>query len=280
MEKIIDYNFKGIRFDGRFPSVWRSSTILLGPKGGFCDITKGQTRVILFGYISPSMILKKVLFNRVCFSFKFFYEGLIKNKILNSKKKKKIFFFLPSLILPIVNLLKKSEISMNNVRSPGFKQKVEFKIGIINNDGNLQDTINLGVGMTLGSLEVPLVEFYGQSGIIKWGNNGIKNLIQRGTFLSSTSFSTQGMFDGGLLFLIDPTYLEEYYSDSLITILVLEKGLIKHINYKYENGLNEENLTGIYKLAIKNYSFLGHLVKKTLKQKIIKSLNLEIVTIT
>ena len=171
-------------------------------------------------------------------------------------------------------------MSVENVRSPGFKQKIEFKIGIINNDGNLQDTINLGVGMTLGSLDVPLVEFYGQSGLINWGNNGIKKLVQRGIFLASTSFSTQGMFDGELLFLIDPTYLEEYYSDSLITILVSEKGLIKHINYKYENGLSEENLIGIYKLAIKNYSFLGHLLKKTIKQKITKSLNLEIVTVT
>ena len=166
MNLITSENQSGIRNDGRVPTMSRSLTILIGSKGGFCDLTRGKTRIILFGYITPSIVFKGVIFSKICFSFRFFYENLIKKNFFFFKNKN--FSFLAELVIPLKNFLKKWYILEESYEFLGFKPKIEFKIGIIENDGNLQDTVNLGVGISIKSLEIPYINFNGQLGVLKW----------------------------------------------------------------------------------------------------------------
>lgn len=100
MEFLIDDKSKGIRKDGRFSSIGRALTILIGSKGGFCDITKGKTRIVIFCFISPSLILKKILFSKICFSFRFFYQNLMKRNLSGFQKKNCTFFIFNLFNLP------------------------------------------------------------------------------------------------------------------------------------------------------------------------------------
>ena len=88
-----NYLNHGIRLDGRTPLTIRSLTILIGSKGGFCDLTQGKTRVIIFSFIAPSINTKHALFSKVCFSFKFFYQNIIKKSFKLFYQNKKDFFF-------------------------------------------------------------------------------------------------------------------------------------------------------------------------------------------
>lgn len=274
------YHYKSVRGDGRIPTIERSLTILIGSKGGFCDLTKGKTRVIIFSFISPSMVTKRILFSKICFSFRFFYKNLIKSRFSFFQKKAKNLSFLSYLVLPLRDFLKNLCLIKEKFRISGFKPRLEFKIGIIENDGNLQDIINVGIGIAIKSLETPLLKFYGQIGILKWDTIELNFSNEKEMFVLSNTFSIQEIFDGGSLILLDPTYFEELYCNSFLSILMLKQGEIKNLNHGYENGLTEENLLNIYKLSLRNFCFFGTLTKKILNQKLIKPSNVEIITIT
>ena len=278
MNLITSENQSGIRNDGRVPTMSRSLTILIGSKGGFCDLTRGKTRIILFGYITPSIVFKGVIFSKICFSFRFFYENLIKKNFFFFKNKN--FSFLAELVIPLKNFLKKWYILEESYEFLGFKPKIEFKIGIIENDGNLQDTINLGVGISIKSLEIPYINFNGQLGVLKWKFIDAEYLNQKKNSILSNSFSIQELFEGSSFFLFDPTYFEELNCNSFLSILMSEKGVIKNFKYGYENGITEENFLNIYKLSLKNFSFLNKLIKKISIQKITKYSNTEIILLT
>ena len=279
MEFLIDDKPKGIRKDGRFSSIGRALTILIGSKGGFCDITKGKTRIVIFCFISPSLILKKILFSKIFFSFRFFYQNLMKRNLSGFQKKIANFLFLTYLTYPIINFLKDSCLNQKNLNLLGFKPKIEFKVGIIENDGNLQDTINCGSGMTINSLELPFLKFYGQTGFIKWRNDRSFYFKPEEIFFFSNNFSIQMDFDENSLVLFDPTFSEEFNGDSLLSISIVKKSFIKNIIYGYELGLSEESLLNIYKISFKNYSFLGNLIKKLLIQKFNEPLQQEMILI-
>lgn len=274
-----NYLNHGIRLDGRTPLTIRSLTILIGSKGGFCDLTQGKTRVIIFSFIAPSINTKHALFSKVCFSFKFFYQNIIKKSFKLFYQNKKDFFFLVQLILPLSNFFKNWCLDQTANKISGFKPKLGFKIGLIENDGNFQDLIALGVCIAFKSLEIPLVEFHGQHGILKWKTNEFKEMKTRELFFVSTTFSFHSIFDGEILVLIDPTYLEEFYSNSLLFIFIEGQDGIKQLKYGIESGLNEETIITIYRLSVKNFSFLGKLLKKVLIQKISSLVNEEIVVI-
>jgi exosome complex RNA-binding protein Rrp42 (RNase PH superfamily) len=280
MESLNGCNSKGIRKDGRGSSICRAMTILIGSKGGFCDITKGQTRLIVYGFVSPSLILKRVLFSKICFSFRFFYQNLTNKSFSNFQKKLKNFLFLTYLTFPISNFLKNSCFQQKTLRLLSYKPKIEFKLGILENDGNLQDIMNCGIGMTINSLELPFVDFFGQSGIIKWNNNRSFYFRLERIFFFSNSFSIQTGLEENSLVLSDPTFLEEFNGDSQLSVSVVKRGYIKNITYGYESGLSEENLFNIYKISLKNYSFFGKLIKKLLVQKTKISTYKEIILIT
>ncbi len=267
MESLNGFNSIGIRKDGRCSSIGRAMTILIGSKGGFCDITKGQTRLIVYSFISPSVILKRVLFSKICFSFRFFYQNLTKKGFSNFQNKLKIFLFLTYLTAPITNFLKDSCFQQKTLRLLSYKRKIEFKFGILENDGNLQDIMNCGIGMTINSLELPFVDFFGQSGVIKWVNNKSYYFKLEGGFFFSNSFSIQTGLEENSLVLFDPTFLEEFNGDSQLFVSIIKRGCIKNITYGYESGLSEENLFNIYKISLKNFSFFGNLIKKLLLQK-------------
>lgn len=255
-------------------------TLLIGPRGGFCDLTKGNTRVVIFGFIRPSLINKTKLLSKVCFSFKFFYENLIKKGYFSYQKKKKNFLFFNQLIFPLSSIFKKHYLDKKSLISIGFKSKLEFKIGVIENDGNLQDTISFGIGINVKSIEFPFIELYGQSGILNWKLFEIKFRNKKEFFVVSNSFSIQETSDGNCLFLFDPTYNEEFYSVSFLSIFMIEEGKIKNIIYGYEKGITDENLLIIFKISIRNFSFFGKLLKKILNQKNLKSCNKETIIIT
>jgi hypothetical protein len=273
-------HFKCVRCDGRIPTTERSLTILIGSKGGFCDLTKGKTRVIIFTFISPSMVTKRILFSKICFSFRFFYKNLIKSRFSFFQKKAKNLLFLSNLVLPLRDFLKNLCLLKEQFKIPAFKPRLEFKIGIIENDGNLQDIINVGIGIAIKSLETPLLKFYGQIGILKWDMIEIKFSNEKEIFVLSNTFSIQEIFEGGSLVLLDPTYFEELHCNSFLSMLMLKQGVIKNLNHGYENELTEENLLYIYKLSLRNFCFFGKLTKKILNHKLIVPSNLEIITIT
>jgi len=270
----------GLRSDGRISCKERAFTILIGSNGGFCDLTKGKTRIVLLGFISPSLLNKKSLFSRVCFSFRFFNENLIKKRFSVFQNKNKNFFFLSQLLFPLTNFLK-NWCYIEKIREiQNFKKKLEFKIGIIENDGNIQDVINFGISLALKSIEVPLIEFYGQSGILKWHTTELKCSGEKEIFIISNSFSIQENFEGESLFLLDPTYNEEFFTESFMSILIVQQGQIKNIIYGYGMSLNQENFLWIYKLSLKSFSFFIKFIRKILIQKIIKPSNIETIILT
>jgi len=121
--------------------------------------------------------------------------------------------------------------------------------------------------MTINSLELPFVDFFGQSGVIKWVNNKSYYFKLEGGFFFSNSFSIQTGLEENSLVLFDPTFLEEFNGDSQLFVSIIKRGCIKNITYGYESGLSEENLFNIYKISLKNFSFFGNLIKKLLLQK-------------
>jgi len=270
----------GIRSDGRTSSRERALTVLIGSKGGFCDLTKGKTRIIVLGFITPSIISKKFLFSKVCFSFRFFNENLIKKGFSFFQKKNKSLFFLTQLLFPLTNFLKNWCFIKKSHELQSYEKKLEFKIGIIENDGNIQDILNFGICIAIKSLEVPFLEFYGQSGFLKWKTVELKCSNEIEIFIISNSLSVQETFEAESVFLLDPTYYEEFYADSFISILMLQQGQIKNIIYGYSIGLTQENLVFIYKLSLKKFSLIVKLIKKILIQKLIQPANVETIILS
>jgi len=276
---MLDKNYlnQGFRLDGRSPLINRSLTILIGSKGGFCDLTQGKTRIIVLSFVTPSIISRQFSFHKVCFSFKFFCESVMKKSLTFFPQNKINFFFLSQYILPFSNFLKNWNLDRKIAKILGFNPKLEFKIGIIENDGNLQDLIALGICLTLKSLEMPYIEFHGQSGLLRWKINNKKWLNENEIFFICNSFSIREIFDGSPLVLMDPDYSEEFCSNSLVSIFIEGQYKIKQIKHGYNNGLSEEILLIIYRTSLKNFSFLGKLLKRLLTQKILNPVNKEIV---
>ena len=99
-------------------------------------------------------------------------------------------------------------------------------------------------------------------------------------FIISNSLSIQETFEAESVFLIDPTYYEEFFADSFISILMVQQGQIKNIIYGYSIGLTQENLVFIYKLSLKKFSLIVKFIKKILIQKPIQPANVETIILS
>mmetsp|Transcript_19162 Transcript_19162/g.39094 ORF Transcript_19162/g.39094 Transcript_19162/m.39094 type:complete len:292 (+) Transcript_19162:21-896(+) len=256
----------GLRLDGRSSCKQRSTNIVLGPNGGFCDLTQGTTRVI----ISISSFISKLRNSRdQNIQFSFTMKGVRKTFQLSEtktpfKRLNKIFFGkeiprILSFIFKNKDFLRKNFPKTFN---PEIKLLIKFKILVIENGGNVKDSIILASGLGFSSLSFHPFKILGNNLVLDLIS--IRNSLKEHhePFWVSTTFIIFENSEGDVILLMDPTFFEEAVADSSFTLILSPKKNVYSICIGIGSGVEENLIKEATRISLKKAGDFGLAVKK------------------
>lgn len=256
----------GIRIDGRNSGKAKCLILIIGHNGRLCDITSGGSRIIISSSIQP-------ILNRDIKKSKFIYFFEIKSTDIKKEIpfQKLNFHSIEDTLITLKYLFKDITTYPFNkfVCYPDlFIWLINFKIFIIENQGNIKDIIILGTSIILSSLKNPLDNLKGKTINVNLDHRYIKLKRKiKNFFFNSFTFSCIETLEGFFVILFDPNIYEEHISLSILTIVLTFQNDILYLHSGIGPVITEDILKKAFRISLKRNKFIKQLLKHILKFK-------------
>lgn len=268
----------GLRIDGRNSSKAKSLTCVIGYGGKLCDVTSGGSRVIISSSIQPvsDIEIKK---SKFIYTFEV-NSNNIKDENLSQKLN---FYSIENSLITLKHLFNEIKLyPFGKCLYPSnlYNWLVNFKIFIIENQGNIKDIIIFGISIILTSLQNPLHHIKGKTININLNHSYI-NLTRKfkNCFLVNFSFSCIQTLEGTHIILYDPNIYEENLSLSILTISLTFQNNILYLYSGIGPGITEDILKKAFRISLKRNKYIKHLLRHILNFKIFNYIDNETIFI-